>query len=73
MKKLKGKQRAPPCLRKRFSFQDLSANSYLVDNLEYDLMGDAMFSPSSKAVFTFQEESEVDGPTKYNINLPNLS
>ena len=77
MQKPKGKRHAPPKLRKRFTFQDISANTYLVNNIEYDMMGDAMLSPSSMAAFAFQtptEESEVNspGPTEFNVDLPSL-
>jgi hypothetical protein len=73
MQTSKGKRPAPPKLRKRFTFQDLSANTYLVNSVEYDMLGEAMLSPSSTAAFAFQTtEVCCPRPTDLNIDLPSL-
>lgn len=74
MRRSKGKRPAPPKLLKRFTFQDLSANTYLVNNVEYDMMGEAVLSPSSKAAFAFQEPTEVSssGTAEFNIDFPSM-
>ena len=55
----------------------MSANTYAVNNLEYDLAGEVVLSPTSKAMFAFQNDStESDkispGPTEFNIDLTDL-
>ena len=64
------KPAARPKLLKRYTFQDLSANTYAVSNLEYDMIGGGVLSPSSKAVFEFQ--IPADDPSEMDINLPKL-
>ena len=56
----------------------MRANTYAVNNIEYDVTGEAVLSPTSKAAFAFQtarEDSELNspGPTEFNIDLPSLS
>ena len=61
-----------PKLLRRYTFQETSANTYAINNLEYDLGGEAIISPASKATFAFQRDfSESDEislePTEFNI------
>ena len=72
------KKAPPPKLLKRYTFQELNANTYAVNNLEYDMTGEVVLSPTTKAPFVFQtitEDSEVNspGPTEFNIDLPTLT
>lgn len=71
--------RAPrPKLLRRYTFQHMSADAYVVNNVEYDpITGEAVLSPSSKASFVFQTDSEdlkvhSPGPTEFNVDLPSL-
>ena len=41
----KRKRSAHPPLLKRYTFQEMSANTYAVNNLEYDLAREAVLSP----------------------------
>ena len=55
----------------------MSANIYAADNLEYDLAGEVVLSPTSMAKFAFQNDStESDktspGPMEFNIDLTKL-
>jgi hypothetical protein len=52
----------------------MSTNTYAVNNLEYDLGGEAVISPATKATFAFQADSDEasPGPTKFNFSLSNL-
>ena len=63
-----------PQLLKRYTFQEMNANTYAVNNLEYDLGGEAVISPASKATFAFQSEPEanIHGPTEFNIDLASV-
>lgn len=70
----KRKHPGRPKLLRRYTFQETSANTYAINNLEYDLGGEAVISPASKATFAFQRDfSESDEvslePTEFNINL----
>lgn len=56
----------------------MSANAYAVNNVEYGVTGEAIVSPTSKAAFAFQTESEdlevhSPGPTEFNVDLPSLT
>ena len=73
----KRKRPGRPKLLRRYTFQEMSANTYAVNNLEYDLGGEAVISPASKATFAFQKDSTESGetspgPTEFNIDLTNL-
>ena len=45
-----------PKLLKRYTFQEKSANTYAVNNLEYDLAGEVILSPKARSRFAFQAE-----------------
>ena len=70
----KRKRPGRPQLLKRYTFQEMSANTYAVNNLEYDLGGEVVLSPATKAMFAFQTEPEatVHGPTEFNIDLASV-
>lgn len=56
------KKAPPPNLLRRRTFQELNANTYAVNNFEYDMAGNVILSPNTKASFVFQtmtEDSEV--------------
>ena len=67
----KRRRSARPKLLKRYTFQEKSANTYAVNNLEYDLAGEVVFSPTSRTNFTFQTEAEAmsPGPTEFDIDF----
>ena len=66
--------RTHPQLLKRYTFQEMTANTYAVNNLEYDLAGEVVLTPVQKATFAFQTEADVtsSGPTDFNIDLARL-
>ena len=69
--------RTRPQLLKRYTFQEMSANTYAVNNLEYDLAGEVVLSPTTKAAFAFRQDSTASskaspGPTELNVNLTDL-
>ena len=47
-----------PKLLRRYTFQEKSANTYAVNNLEYDLAGEVILSPNAMSKFAFQADSE---------------
>ena len=67
----KKKRSTCPQLLKRYTFQEMSANTYAVNNLEYDLAGEVVLSPTARATFVFQTEAEATspGPAEFNIDL----
>ena len=73
----KQKRSAHPKLLRCYTFQEMTANTYAVNNLEYDLAGEVVLSPTSRAKFAFQKDStESDktspGPMEFNIDLTKL-
>ena len=63
-----------PKLLKRYTFQETSANTYAINNLEYNLEGEVVLSSAAKAMFAFQTEPEatIHGPTEFNIDLASI-
>ena len=70
----KTSNRTRPQLLKRYTFQEMSANTYAINNLEYDLAGEVVLTPVQKATFAFQTEADVgsSGATEFNIDLSRL-
>ena len=70
----KRKRPGRPKLLRRYTFQEMSANTYAVNNLEYDLGGEVVLSPATKAMFAFQTEPEatIHGPTDFSIDLASV-
>lgn len=70
------KQVARSKLLRRCTFQELSANSYAINNLEYDMAGEVMLSPQSKARYAFRSDLELEADasqTELNIDLDSWS
>ena len=63
-----------PKLLKRYTFQETSANTYAINNLEYNLEGEVVLSSAAKAMFAFQTEPEanIHGPAEFNIDLASI-
>ena len=61
-KRLASKQRASgrPKLLKRYTFHEKSANTYAVNNLQYDLAGEVLLSPGAKSTFAFQDDTSAE-------------
>ena len=74
---VRNRRSARPKLLKRYTFQDMSANAYAVNNIEYDITGEVMLSPTSKAAFAFLTEADLEDhnlrPTEFNVDLPSLT
>ena len=65
-----------PKLLKRYTFQELSANTYAVNNLKYDMAGEVVLSPSTRGTFAFKRDSVGSSPyepTEFNVNLASLT
>ena len=60
-KRLASKQRASghPKLLKRYTFHEMSANTYAVNNLQYDLAGEVLLGSGAKSTFVFQDDTSA--------------
>ena len=58
-----------PKLLRRYTFQETSANIYAVNNLEYDLAGEVILSPTAKSNFAFQKDSMESDKTSPEFNI----
>ena len=58
---LASRQRASghPKLLKHYTFHEISANTYAVNNLQYDLAGEVLLGPGAKSTFVFQDDTSA--------------